>query len=295
VARILLSTPLLPEPLSPLTQAGHELVEGEPGSDAGADALMVAPTQPVDAAAIGRMPALRAIAVAGAGADAVDADAAAAREIAVLTAGEALVETTADLAFGLIIAASRLFSEADRGLRAGDWGGWSFLGEGLARDVHGAVLGLVGYGRIARAVAARARGFAMTVRHHQRTPSGEEGFVTDLDELLATSDIVSLHVPLSASTRGLIDRRRIALMKQTSVLVNTARGAVLDEEALAEALVAGRLFAAGLDVYVHEPHVHPRLLAAPRTVLLPHLGSATLATREAMLRLAAEKLAAFLR
>ena len=291
MARILVSTPLVPEPLAPL--AGHELIAGEPGSHPDAEAILAAPMQLVDAGAIARMPRLRAIAIAGAGTDAVDAGAAASRSIAVLSAGEPLVATTADLAFGLIIAACRLMSDADRQLRLGDWSGWSFLGGELGRDVHGATLGLVGYGRIARAVAARARGFDMTVLHHRRTPTSEHGYVADLDELLAASDVVSVHVPLTPSTYNLIDRRRIGLMRPTAVLVNTARGAVLDEEALAQALLDGRLFGAGLDVYVHEPHVHPRLLAAPRTVLLPHIGSATQSTREAMLRLAAEKLAAF--
>ncbi len=158
----------------------------------------------------------------------------------------------------------------------------------------GPMLGLVGFGAIAQAVAERAGGFAMEVRHHTRNPTGREGWVEDLDELLAQCDVASIHVPLSDSTRGLIDRRRIALLSPSAVLVNTARGAVVDEEALAEALEEGRLFAAGLDVYVGEPSVSPRLLAAPRTVLLPHIGSATLPTRRAMLGGIAEKLAASL-
>jgi glyoxylate reductase len=152
--------------------------------------------------------------------------------------------------------------------------------------VHGATLGLVGYGRIAQAVARRAEGFSMRVLHHSRRTTGLPGYVPDLDSLLRESDVVSLHVPLSSETVHLIDARRLKLLRPTAVLVNTARGAVVDEEALAEALETGRLFAAGLDVYEHEPIVHPRLLAAPRTVLVPHIGSASVATRLAMALLA---------
>jgi glyoxylate reductase len=294
VARILVSTPMLEDCLEAL--AGHELVAGAPGSDPLAQALLCYPTQPVGAEAQARMPELRVIAVAGAGSDSVDTAAAGARGIVLLTAGEALIETTADLAFGLIIAASRRFHDGEAELRSRAWEGWSFFQpDRFGRDVHGAALGLVGYGAIARAVARRARAFAMTVIHHTRNDTGEGGWVAELDELLAASDIVSVHVPLTDSTRGLIDGRRIGLMRPGAVLVNTARGPVVDEPALARALSEGRLFAAGLDVYDSEPQVSEVLLAAPRTVLLPHIGSATERTRRAMLRLAAEKLAAALR
>ena len=289
MARILISTPILDGCLDPLR--GHELVEGEPGSDAGARALICDPTQPVDAAAQARMPELRVIGVAGAGCDAVDESAAQARAIPVLTAGEGLVESTADVAFGLVIAASRLMHDAEQSLRAGSWAGWRFVEERFGRDVNGATLGLIGFGAIGRAVARRASGFGMDVLHHTRHPTGLPGWVADLDEMLGLCDVLSVHVPLSASTRGLIDARRIALLRDSAVLVNTARGAVVDEEALAEALEQGRLFAAGLDVYDGEPAVSPRLLAAPRTVMLPHIGSATLRTRRAMLRGIAGKVA----
>jgi lactate dehydrogenase-like 2-hydroxyacid dehydrogenase len=291
MARILIATPVLNGCLDALCD--HTLVEGEPGSDAAAQALICGPMQSVDAAALERMPQLRVIAVAGAGSDAVDHAAAAARGILVLTSGEGLVQTTADIAFGLIIAASRLMHDSEARLRAGAWRGWRFVDEDLGRDVHGATLGLVGFGSIGRAVARRAEGFDMKVLHHTRHRTGEPGWVEDLDELLAGIDILSIHVPLHESTHRLIDRRRIGLLKPTAVVVNTARGAVIDEEALAEALHDGRLFAAGLDVYENEPSVSPRLLSAPRTVLLPHIGSATLRSREAMLRGAAEKVAAF--
>jgi glyoxylate reductase len=193
----------------------------------------------------------------------------------------------------LILAASRTTAEAEAALRSGSWDGWGFW-ETFGRDVSGATLGLVGYGGIGRAVARRAGGFGMTVLHHTRTDTGEPGWMGELEALLADSDIVSLHVPLTEATRGMIDARRIELIGPAGVLVNTARGAVVDERALAQALCEGRLLGAGLDVYVHEPSVDPELLAAPRAVLMPHVGSATASTRRAMLRLAAERLAAFL-
>ncbi len=291
MARVLLSIPALDGCLDAL--AADELLEGPPGSDPLAEGLLCAPVMPVGADAIAAMPALRAIAVAGAGTDAIDLEAAQARGIEVLTAGEALVETTADLAFALILAAARMTAHTEAELRMGRWRGWGFM-ETFGRDVSGATLGLVGYGAIGRAVARRAGGFSMEVLHHARTPTGEPGWREELDSLLADSEIVSLHVPLSDSTRGLIDARRIDLIGPSGVLVNTARGAVVDELALAAALEEGRLLAAGLDVYSHEPRVAPELLAAPRAVLLPHIGSATERTRRAMLRLAAARLAAFL-
>jgi glyoxylate reductase len=198
-----------------------------------------------------------------------------------------LDETTADLAFLLMLAAARLASEAEDDLRAGRWRGWG-INQYLGRDVHGATLGLVGFGRIGRAVARRAGGFGMKVLHHTRTDTGTPGWVGHLDTLLREADIVSLHVPLRADTRHLIDARRLALMKNDAVLVNTARGPIVDEEALATALEHGEIFAAGLDVFEREPEVHARLLAAPRTVLLPHIGSASRATRTRMARVAAE-------
>ena len=160
--------------------------------------------------------------------------------------------------------------------------------------MHGAALGVVGFGRIGQAVARRAAGFGMQVLHHTRRDTGMAGWRGDLDRLLAESDIVTLHVPLTDETRHLIDARRLALMQRDAVLVNTSRGPVVDEEALAIALEEGTIFAAGLDVYEREPEVHPRLLAAPRTVLLPHIGSATVATRTRMAQVAAENVVAVL-
>jgi glyoxylate reductase len=261
---------------------------------AGADALVCLLTDRIDAAVVeagrGRLRAVGNVAV---GYDNVDVAAATRAGVVVCNTPGVLDETTADLAFALILAASRLLSDAERDLRAGRWQGWGIT-QYLGRDVHGATLGLVGYGRVGRAVARRAAGFGMRVLHHCRTPTGEDGHVADLDALLAEADVVSLHVPLSEATRHLLDARRLALLQPTAVLVNTARGPVVDEEALAVALEEGRLFAAGLDVYEREPEVHPRLVAAPRTVLLPHVGSASMATRVRMARVAAEGVQAVL-
>jgi glyoxylate reductase len=214
--------------------------------------------------------------------------------IAVCNTPGVLDETTADLAFLLILAAARRAGDAAADLRARRWTGFH-IDEFLGVDVHGATLGLVGYGRIGRAVARRATGFGMPVLHHTRHDTGITGWVADLDELLVSADVVSLHVPLHDETRGLIDARRLALMKPSAVLVNTARGPVVDEEALAVALEDGAIFAAGIDVYEREPEVHPRLLAAPHAVLLPHIGSATEATRRRMAQLASEGAAVVLR
>ena len=228
---------------------------------------------------------LRVVANVAVGYDNIDVEAATAAGVVVCNTPGILDETTADLAFLLVLAAARRTSEAEAVLRAGRWSGFH-IEEFLGRDVHGATLGLVGYGRIGRAVARRARGFAMEVLHHTRTPTGEPGWIGDLHELLGRADIVSLHVPLTPRTRHLVGRAELAVMKPTAVLVNTARGPVVDEEALADALERGVIAAAGIDVFEAEPDVHPRLLAAPGTVLLPHIGSATVATRTAMARLA---------
>ncbi|HYH50917.1 MAG TPA: D-glycerate dehydrogenase [Acidimicrobiia bacterium] len=236
---------------------------------------------------------LRVVANVAVGYDNIDLGAATAAGVVVCNTPGILDDTTADIAFLLILAASRRTSEAEAALRQGRWSGFH-MAEFLGRDVHGATLGLVGYGRIGRAVARRAEGFGIEVLHHTRTPTGRPGWTADLHQLLGRSDIVSLHVPLSPQSRHLIGQAELAAMKPTAVLVNTARGPVVDEEALAEALEQGAIYAAGIDVYEREPQVHPRLLAAPHTVLLPHIGSATVATRTAMARLAASSARAVL-
>jgi glyoxylate reductase len=252
----------------------------------GYDGVVCLLTERFDAGVLGAARGrLRVVANVAVGFDNIDVAAATAAGVVVCNTPDVLDETTADLAFTLILAAARRTSEAEAVLRSGRWTGFH-IDEFLGRDVHGATLGLVGYGRIGRAVARRAAGFAMDVIHHTRTPTGDPGWTGDLRHLLARADIVSLHVPLTPATRHLIGRAELAAMKRTAVLVNTARGPVVDEEALAEALEQGVIYAAGLDVFEAEPAVDPRLLAAPGAVLLPHIGSATVATRTAMARLA---------
>ncbi|MGO9455990.1 MAG: 2-hydroxyacid dehydrogenase [Acidimicrobiales bacterium] len=302
MARVLVTRHLPEGGLDPLEVAGHTLVRRDDDTPytpdemaravADVDALVCPLTDRIDRAvlAAGAAGSLRVVGNVAVGYDNVDLVAAAELGIAVCNTPGVLDQTTADLAFLLVLAATRLASEAERDLRAGRWEGWGLM-DHLARDVHGGVLGLVGYGRIARQVARRAEGFGMEVLHHTRTPTGFPGYVGTLAELLSTADVVSLHVPLSEATRHLIGATELAAMKPTGVLVNTARGPVVDEEALADALESGTIFAAGLDVFEGEPALNPRLLAAPRTVLLPHIGSATIETRTRMARLAAQGVA----
>jgi glyoxylate reductase len=282
----------------PLVDAGHELVQRVDDTPWSHEDLLVAVpdvdgivcllTDDIDAAVMAAgAPRLRVVANVAVGYDNIDVAAATAHGIAVCNTPGVLDETTADLAFLLILAAARRAGDAETALRAGRWTGFGFE-DHLGTDVHGATLGVVGYGRIGRAVARRAAGFDMTVIHYTRHDTGVEGWISDLDELLTAADIVSLHVPLTPETHHLIDARRLGLMKRSAVLVNTARGAVVDEESLAVALEDGTIFAAGLDVYEREPNVLPRLVRAPRAVLLPHIDSATRATRVAMARLACE-------
>jgi glyoxylate reductase len=304
LARVLVTRRLPPGGLDPLVDARHELLQrGDDRSftheelvDAapGADAIVCLLTDTIDATVLAAgAQRLKVVANVAVGYDNIDVAAAAAHGVAVCNTPGVLDETTADLAFLLILAAARRAWEAESELRAGTWPGWD-VDQHLGRDVHGAVLGVVGFGRIGQAVARRATGFGMEVFHHTRHDTGLPGWTGELDRLLATSDIVTLHVPLTDRTHHLVDARRLQLMKRDAVLVNTSRGPVVDEEALAAALEDGVIFAAGLDVYEREPEVHPRLLAAPRTVLLPHIGSASLATRTRMARVAAENVVAVL-
>jgi glyoxylate reductase len=242
----------------------------------------------VDERTLELLPSLRVVANYGVGYDDVDVEACARHGVAVTNTPGVLDAATADLAFALVLAVRRRIVEGDRHVRDGRWGsGWaepSFLGD----EVSGATIGIVGFGRIGRAVARRAQAFDMRVLHARRHPDDES---TPLDELLAEADVVSLHVPLTEETRGLIDARRLGLMRDGACLVNTARGAVVDEEALVRELVAGRL-RAGLDVFAHEPRVPRELLDLPNVVLTPHVGSATGATREAMTRVLVDNLLA---
>jgi len=291
MSRVLVPADLPDGALDPLVDAGHEVTRlggDEPLLDAMArtDALVCLLTDRIDravlAAGAGR---LRVVATVAAGYDNIDVEAAAELGITVCTTPGILDESTAELALALALMARRRTSDAEAALRAGRWDGWAIDGF-LGHDVGGATMGVVGWGRIGQALGRRAAALGMDVIHTARRPTGADGFVADLDTLLAMADVVSLHVPLTPATRHLVTADRLRAMKPTAVLVNTSRGAVVDEAALADALHAGTIFGAGLDVYADEPTVHPRLLTAPGAVLLPHIGSATVATRAAMARAA---------
>jgi glyoxylate reductase len=237
---------------------------------------------------------LRVVANVAVGYDNIDVAACAERGVVVTNTPGVLVEATADLTFALLLGITRRVGEGDRLLRAGTPWSWSMsflLGTGL----QGRTLGLVGYGRIGRAVARRAAAFGMRVVVARRRPAAPgEPPVLPLDELLAVADVVSLHCPLTAATRHLIDAAALRRMRPDAYLINTARGPVVDEAALAGALERGELAGAGLDVFEREPRVEPRLLALDTVLLTPHLGSATSQTREAMAVLAARNVVAVL-
>lgn len=262
------------------------------------EGLLCLLTDRVDEALLAANPQLRFIASMSVGVDHIDVTAATARGIPVGNTPGVLVDTTADATFALLMAASRRLVEADRFVRGGHWrlqNAWSpefFTG----KDVFGATLGIVGLGEVGQAVARRAAGFGMRVLGWNRSPKTIDGIEScELDELLAASDFVSINVALAEDTRNLIDERRLALMKPDAVLVNTARGGIVDEDALAEALSHDRLAAAGLDVFAREPvpDDHP-LLSLPNVVATPHIGSATQTTRAKMADMAAENMLAAL-
>jgi glyoxylate reductase len=242
---------------------------------------------------------LKVVANMAVGYDNVDVSTANERGIIVTNTPDVLDETTADTAFMLMLAAARRLGEGERIVRSGRWEAWGpkML---LGPDVWGKKLGIVGFGRIGQALARRARGFDMEVLYSARSRREEaEGELDarylELDELLGECDFLSLHTPLTEETTHLIGAGELGRMKPEAVLVNTSRGPVVDEAALAEALAEGRIFAAGLDVYENEPEVHPRLLELENVVLAPHIGSASLETRDKMAALAGEDLRAVLR
>jgi len=261
---------------------------------AGKQALVSLITDQVDAAIIGAGRDLRVIANVAVGYNNVDVATAAARGIVVTNTPDVLTDATADMAFALILAVTRRVAEGDRLIRAGGWTRWSMdfmLGSGLA----GKQLGILGWGRIGRAVAARARAFGMTIAGTARSSITEAGVrQLSLDELLSTSDVVSVHVPLGPETRHLISQAQLARMKRGAYLVNTARGPVVDEAAVAWALRERIIAGAGLDVFEDEPRVHADLLRLENVVLTPHLGSGTVETRTAMADLAARNALAVL-
>ena len=272
----------------------EEVVEGSRD----ADALLPCPTDRISADVIARLDdSVKTIATFSAGFEHIDIAAARARSIVVTNTPDVLTDATADIAMLLILGAARRAHEGGRMVREATWGAWAPTG---MRGVHvtGARLGILGMGRIGRAVARRAAGFGMDIHYHNRSrlPSGLESgatFHSGLDGLLAVSDILSIHCPSTPDTAKLLNAERIARLPDGAVVVNTARGDAVDDDALIAALRSGKLFAAGLDVYDGEPHIHPDYRTLANAFLLPHLGSATVATRDAMGFRALDNLDAF--
>lgn len=263
------------------------------GSDGLREALarydIVCPTitDRIDAALLAGPIRARALCSVGAGTNHIDLAAARAAGLIVTNTPDVTTNETADLAILLMMTCARRASEGERLLRSGGWTGWAPT-QLLGRRLRGATLGIVGFGRIGQATAQRAKaGLGMRILYASRSPSpaaAETGAErVELDELFARADVVSLHVPGGTDTRNIVDARRLALMKRDAILVNTARGDLIDQEALAATLAERRILAAGLDVYAEEPSVPASLLALENAVLLPHLGSATRETRTDML------------
>jgi len=310
VSRVVV-TGKVPDPALELLRAEHEvdLWDSEEqisreellGRVAGADALVTLLTERIDAElldAAGNQ--LQVVANVAVGYDNVDVDACTDRGVVVTNTPDVLTEATADIAFALVLMATRRLGEAERVIRSGtpwQWGMFYLLGSGLQAKT----LGVLGMGAIGQATARRARAFGMDVAYHSRSNcdpavAAELGARRlELEELLRTADVISLHCPYGEATHHLIGAEQLALMKGTAYLVNTARGPIVDEAALVEALRSGRIAGAGLDVFEDEPSVHEGLLGLDNVVLLPHLGSATIETRTAMATLAADNALAVLR
>ena len=265
----------------------------------GAEAILATATEKVDGEVMDAAgETLKVVANMAVGYDNIDVGAANERGVVVTNTPGVLDETTADVAFMLVLAAARRLGEGERLLRAGGWEWWGPK-QLRGHDVWGKALGIVGMGRIGKAVARRGKGFGMQILYHNR--SRDEGAekelgarYLELEDLLREADFVSIHTPLTPETRHLIGAEELEMMKPSSVLVNTSRGPVVDEDALADALANKRIFAAGLDVYEEEPKVHPKLLELENVVLAPHIGSASFETRDRMATLAAENVVAVL-
>lgn len=305
---VVMTAPLPEIALAILSQEFEVIVADETGEKteeelaelaADADGLITLLTDVVSRPVLSANPNLRVVGNYAVGVNNIDVDAARELGIVVTNTPGMLTDATADLALALILATTRRLLEGDRMVRGGKFAGFRptlLLGPSLT----GKTLGIVGMGRIGFATAMRCRVLGMNVIYHSRSRHGEADTALDarqvpLDELLRTADVVSLHVPLSSETHHIIDRAALALMKRGSYLINTSRGALVQESALAEALREGRIGGAGLDVYENEPAIDPALLSLDNVVLLPHIGSATQETRDAMAQAVASDVAAVLR
>jgi glyoxylate reductase len=293
--KVFVGQPLV-EPSTTALLAGHTVVTGGgnlPRSEwpllADADALLPTPRERITAEVLAASPRARIVASHSVGVDHIDLAACRARGILVTNTPDVLTDATADLAWALILAVTRRIREGEELARSGTWDGWKPR-ELLGVSLSGKTLGIYGMGRIGRAVARRGEAFGMGVLSFDKDGSEEE-----LGKFLSNVDVLSIHAPLTEETRGRFGEEELLRMKKGAILVNTARGPVVDEAALVAALASGRLGGAGLDVYEREPQIHPGLSTLPNVVLLPHLGSATVETRLAMARLACEEVARFAR
>lgn len=307
--RILLARAIFPEVLAQLSQ--HFDVQHNQADDIwsaeqftrrlqGVQGVLTTGSERIDAPLLAACPELKICANMAVGYNNFDVPAMTAAGVLATNAPGVLTETTADMGFALLLAAARRVSEGERFLRAGQWRRWAY-DMLIGQDVHGSTLGIIGMGRIGQAIARRgALGFGMKVIYHNRSrlPGQDEAAVgaryVSLPELLRTADHVVLVLPYTPEAHHLIGAEQIALMKPTATLINIARGGLIDEDALAAALQAGRIAAAGLDVFEGEPHINPALLACRNVVLTPHIGSATVPTRRAMAQLAADNLIDYL-
>lgn len=287
---------LLPQPVMAMIRKQYRLVE-EPAEASPspselkmglheAEAAIVTLSERIDAETIRGASRLRVLANYAVGYNNIDLATADARSLIITNTPDVLTDATADLTWALLLATARRLTEGDALVRSGAWTGWNAT-QLLGAEVAGRTIGIIGMGRIGQAVARRAAGFHMRVLYHARHPvtpmtSSDQWERVSLSELLRQADFVSVHVSLTEGTRHLIGAPELALMRQTAILINTARGQIVDEAALVEALQTQRIAGAGLDVYEEEPHVHPELISLQNVVLLPHLGSATWSTRVQM-------------
>ena len=257
------------------------------------DYLLSTVVDRIDEEVLAAAPGLKCIASGAVGTNNIDLKACADRGIAVTNTPDVLTETTADFAWALLMATARRLTEAEQYLRQGQWKGWSF-DQLTGVDVYGSTLGILGMGRIGSAIARRAQGFGMTVLYHNRRPASDEARAryVEKDVLFKESDFVVLVVPYSPQTHHIVAAKELALMKTSACLVNIARGGVVDDKALVQALQSGSIRAAGLDVFEGEPALDPGFLPLSNVVLTPHIASSTRATRGAMMQLAADNLLA---
>jgi glyoxylate reductase len=307
--RILVSEPIVESVIDKLKTHG-EVVVGEKGvyqqEDAlirdlpQFDALLCMLSTPLNRKVLEAAPNLKAIATHAVGFDNIDVGFANQKGIKVANTPDVLTEACGDFAMALLLALSRRFREAEDYLRAGKFTGWEPLGF-LGPELRGKKLGIIGMGRIGTAFARRARAFGMNITYHNRKPVDSDlekelkaTFIPDLPQILKESDVISLNCPLTPETHHLMSAETLGMMKKEALLINISRGAVVDEAALAEALYEGKIAGAGLDVFEHEPEVHPNLLTAPNCLMLPHIASATYETREAIGMLAADAIISIL-